>query len=108
MGLTELSRVPGCDGQHLEGGGRGRYHLVCVFGAERLATYVEHGVTGRKIASTRCRVRAALSIGFSSRLVADCLGGLMLRIDARPGGYFAQRIRGGRGRGIARRAKSAS
>ena len=108
MALTELSRVPGCDGPHLEGGGRGRYHLVCASRAERLATYVEHGCDGEEIASTRCRVRAALSIGYSSRLVADCLGGLMLRRGAQPGGYFAQRIRGGLGRGIARRAKSAS
>ena len=39
----ELSRVFGRDGQHLERGGRGRYHLVGALGAECLGGYVEHG-----------------------------------------------------------------
>jgi hypothetical protein len=65
------------------------YHLVGAFGAECLGTYIQHRRDGEERASTRCRVRAALSIDFPSRdEAAGRPDALMLYGGAQLGGYL--------------------
>ena len=47
-GEVELSRVAGSDGQDLERGGGGLYHLVGAFGVERPGTHIECGGDGQE------------------------------------------------------------